>query len=91
MDVSEAAKLSAELGMYKLQLGNAQEEIYKAQDIVCKVEDERDDAVAEATEARDTARRYREEHVVYLAREEGRKTTPLQRVESLVFLASCVQ
>lgn len=69
----EAAKLSAELGLYKLQLENAQQEIFRAQDILRKVEDERDDAAAEATEARDTARKYREDHVVYLAREEGRK------------------
>ena len=75
---AEAAKLGAELGMYKLQLENAQQEIYKAQDILHRVEDERDDAAAEATEARDTARRYREEHVVYLAREEGRKMGYLQ-------------
>ena len=75
---AEAAKLSAELGMYKLQLDNAQQEIYKAQDVLRKVEDERDDAAAEATEARDTARRYREEHMVYLAREEGRKMGYLQ-------------
>jgi uncharacterized protein (DUF3084 family) len=64
--------------MYKLQLENAQQEIYKAQDILRKVEDERDDAAAEATEARDTARKYREEHIVYLAREEGRKMGYLQ-------------
>jgi len=69
----EAAKLSAELGLYNLQLENAQQEIFKAQDILRKVEDERDDAAAEATEARVTARKYREEHIVYLAREEGRK------------------
>jgi len=75
---AEAAKLNAGLGMYKLQLDNAQQEIYKAQDVLRKVEDERDDAAAEATEARDTARRYREEHVVYLAREEGRKMGYLQ-------------
>ena len=70
---AEAAKLNAELGMYRLQLDNAQQEIYKAQDVLRQVEDERDDAAAEATEARDTARRYREEHIVHLAREEGRK------------------
>ena len=75
---AEAAKLSAELGMYKLQLGNAQEEIYRAQHILRKVEDERDDAAAEATEARDTARKYREQHIVNLAREEGRKMGYLQ-------------
>ena len=76
----EAAKLSAELGMYKLQLGNAQQEIFKAQDILHKVEDERDDAAAEATEARSTARKYREEHIVYLAREEGRKMGYLEGI-----------
>jgi len=75
---TEAAKLSAELVLYKLQLDNAQQEIYKAQRIVRKVEDERDDAAAEATEARDVARKYREEHIVYLAREEGRKMGYLQ-------------
>ena len=77
---AEAVKLSAELGMYKLQLNNAQEEIFKAQHILRKVEDERDDAAAEATEARDTARRYREQHLVHLAREEGRKMGYLQGI-----------
>lgn len=77
---AEANKLSAELGMYKLQLNNAQEEIYKAQDVLRKVEDERDDAAAEATEARDMARKYREQHIVHLAREEGRKMGYLQGI-----------
>lgn len=77
---AEAAKQSAELGMYKLQLNNAQQEIYKAQNILRKVEDERDDAAAEATEARDTARKYREQHIVHLAREEGRKMGYLQGI-----------
>jgi hypothetical protein len=77
---AEAAKLNAELGMYKLQLSNAQEEIYKAQNILRKVEDERDDAAAEATEARDMARKYREQHIVHLAREEGRKMGYLQGI-----------
>jgi hypothetical protein len=77
---AEAAKLSAELGMYKLQLDSAQEEIYRAQHILRKVEDERDDAAAEATEARDTARKYREQHIVNLAREEGRKMGYLQGI-----------
>lgn len=77
---AEAVKLGAELGMYKLQLSNAQEEIYKAQNILRRVEDERDDAAAEATEARDTARKYREQHIVHLAREEGRKMGYLQGI-----------
>ena len=77
---AEAARHSAELGLYKIQLNNAQEEIYKAQHVLRKVEDERDDATAEATEARDTARRYREQHIVHLAREEGRKMGYLQGV-----------
>lgn len=77
---SEAAKMSAELGLYKMQLDNAQEEIYKAQDVLRKVEDERDDAAVEAKEARNTARKYREQHVVHLAREEGRKLGYLQGI-----------
>ena len=77
---TEAAKLSAELALYKMQLDNAQQEIYKAQDILHKVEDERDDAAAEASEARESARKYREEHIVHLAREEGRKMGYLQGV-----------
>ena len=77
---AEAATFSAELGMYKLQLANAQQEIDRAQKIVRKVEYERDDAAAEATEARDMARRYREEHIVHLAREEGRKMGYLQGI-----------
>lgn len=77
---AEVSKLTAELGMYKLQLDNAQEEIFKAQKVLRKVEDERDDAAAEATEARDAARKYREQHIVHVAREEGRKMGYLQGI-----------
>lgn len=69
----DAARANEELRMYKLQLDYAQKEIYKAQEILESVENQRHDAEASAAKARNVARKLREESLVDLAREEGRR------------------
>ncbi|KAI0254656.1 hypothetical protein BJV78DRAFT_866847 [Lactifluus subvellereus] len=69
----DAARANEELTLYKLQLGYAQQEIYKAQDILDSLEAQRHDAEASAAKARNIARKLKEETLVDLAREEGRK------------------
>ncbi|KAF8555447.1 hypothetical protein OG21DRAFT_1496293 [Imleria badia] len=69
----ELARLREELKLYKLQLDNAQKEIFRAQDIIDRVESQRNEAEAEAARARTKARKLREEMLVMLAREEGRR------------------
>ena len=70
---AEAAKANEELRMYKLQLENAQREINKAQEILNSVEDQRYEAEASAARARTTARKLKEQRLIDLAREEGRR------------------
>jgi hypothetical protein len=69
----DAARANEELRMYKLQLEYAQKEIYKAQEILESLETQRHDAETNAAKARDVARKLREESIVDLAREEGRR------------------
>jgi hypothetical protein len=69
----EAARVSEELGLYKLQLENAQREIYKAQDLINQIEARRQEAEEAAARARSTARKLKEQNLVMLAREEGRQ------------------
>lgn len=69
----DAARANEELRLYKFQYSNAQQEISRAQDTLKTIEGQRDDAAAAATRARDAARKYRENHLVYVAREEGRR------------------
>jgi hypothetical protein len=69
----DAARANEELRMYKLQLDYAQKEIYKAQEILESLETQRYDAETSAAKARDVARKLREESIVDLAREEGRR------------------
>ncbi|KAI6027181.1 hypothetical protein EDC04DRAFT_168880 [Pisolithus marmoratus] len=69
----EAARLREELKLYKLQLENAQREIFRAQDIINQVSSQRNEAEAEAARARTKARKLQEEKLVMLAREEGRR------------------
>lgn len=69
----EAARANEDLRLYKFQYNNAQQEIFRAQGILKTIEGQRDDAEASAVRARDTARRYREKQLVYVAREEGRR------------------
>ncbi|THH18594.1 hypothetical protein EW146_g2422 [Bondarzewia mesenterica] len=61
-----------ELGMYKVQLSNAQSEIQRAQGLLMDQERLRHEAEASAARARDTARKLQQERLIELAREEGR-------------------
>ncbi|KAF8272462.1 hypothetical protein EI94DRAFT_1718097 [Lactarius quietus] len=69
----DAARAKEELRLYKLQLEYAQQEIFKAQDILDSLEAQRHDAEASAANARSVARKLKEESLVDLAREEGRR------------------
>lgn len=69
----DAARAKEELRLYKIQLDYAQQEIFKAQDILDSLETQRHDAEASAAKARTVARKLKEESLVDLAREEGRR------------------
>ncbi|KAI0043460.1 hypothetical protein FA95DRAFT_1563257 [Auriscalpium vulgare] len=69
----DAARANEELRLYKIQLENAQREIFKAQEILNTMEDQRYEAEASAARARSTARKIKEQRLVELAREEGRR------------------
>ncbi|KAI6042271.1 hypothetical protein EDC04DRAFT_2661963 [Pisolithus marmoratus] len=69
----DAASAKEELRLYKLQLENAQAEIIRAQEIVHTVETQRDEAELVAASARTKARQLRQERLIDLAREEGRR------------------
>jgi hypothetical protein len=69
----DAARANEELRMYKLQLDYAQKEIFRAQEILESLETQRHDAEANAAKARNVARKFREESLVDLAREEGHR------------------
>lgn len=59
--------------MYKLQLENAQKEIFRAQEVLSTVEQQRHEAEEDAARSRSTARALKEEKLVQMAREEGRR------------------
>lgn len=69
----DSARLREELKLYKLQLENAQKEIFRAQDIIDQVAAQRNEAEADAARARTKARKLQEERLVMVAREEGRR------------------
>ena len=69
----DAARANEELRLYKLQLEYAQREIFKAQEILDSLEVQRRDAETSAANARNVARKLREDSLVDLAREEGRR------------------
>jgi hypothetical protein len=62
-----------ELNLYKVQLDNAQREIFRAQEVINQVVKEKQDAEEEAVYARAKARKFKEENLVMIAREEGRR------------------
>ncbi|KAF4563444.1 hypothetical protein EYR40_006824 [Pleurotus pulmonarius] len=69
----EAATAKENVNQYKLRLEQAQNEIFRAQDILKIVDGQRLKAEKMAAKDRSTAHKLREENLVYLAREEGRK------------------
>lgn len=66
------AKVQEELGLYKLQLDVAQNEIFRAQKIVDDVDKARVEAEEQAAKDRTLARQLTSERAVWVAREEGR-------------------
>ena len=68
----DATKANEELRLYKLQYDNAQREIFKAQDVIDQIDADRQEAEAAAARARSTARKFKEQNLVIMAREEGR-------------------
>ncbi|KAI0082542.1 hypothetical protein K474DRAFT_1655341 [Panus rudis PR-1116 ss-1] len=71
--LQEVNRLREELRLYKMQLESARKEMKKAQETVDMLEAQRHDAEEAAARARTTARKLKEEKVVFLAREEGRQ------------------
>ncbi|KZT05606.1 uncharacterized protein LAESUDRAFT_714838 [Laetiporus sulphureus 93-53] len=69
----EANRLQTELTLYKAQLETVQRERATFQDTVRDLEAQRDDAEAAAARSRTKARKFREQQLIMLAREEGRK------------------
>lgn len=69
----EAARVGEELRLYKLQFENAQREIFKAQDLINRIEAQRQEAEEAAARARSTARKLKEQNLVMMARDEGRQ------------------
>jgi hypothetical protein len=69
----DVARANEELRIYKLQLDYAQKEIFRAQEILESLENQRHDAETSAAKARNVARQLREEGLVDLAREEGHR------------------
>src|SRR5882757_9726595 len=61
----DATRANEELRLYKLQYENAQREIFKAQELIDQVEAERQDAEAAAARARSTARKLKEQNLIF--------------------------
>ncbi|KZP06591.1 hypothetical protein FIBSPDRAFT_966297 [Athelia psychrophila] len=70
----DSARLREELSLYKLQLDNAQREIFRAQETIQTVAREKQEAESDAARSRSQARALMEEKAVMLAREEGRRS-----------------
>lgn len=69
----DLARLREELKLYKLQLENAQKEIFRAQDIINQVSAQKCEAEADAARARTKARKLQEEKMMMIAHEDGRR------------------
>ncbi|KAI0261769.1 hypothetical protein BC834DRAFT_428415 [Gloeopeniophorella convolvens] len=70
---ADAAAARAELAMYKMQLEQAQREIFRAQELLDGLEARRHDAEEEAARSRSVARKLQEERAVEAAREQGKQ------------------
>lgn len=70
---ADAATARTELAMYKIQLDQAQREIFRAQEMLTGLEARRHDAEEDAARARSVARKLQEERAVEAAREEGKQ------------------
>lgn len=70
---TDATAARTELAMYKLQLDQAQREIFRAQEMLTGLEERRHDAEEDAARARSVARKLQEERAIDAAREEGKQ------------------
>lgn len=70
---ADASAARTELAMYKLQLDQAQREVFRAQDMLTGLEARRHDAEEDAARARSVARKLQEERAIDAAREEGKE------------------
>jgi multidrug resistance efflux pump len=59
--------------LYKIQLEKAQQEIFRAQDVLSVIDRRRYEAEKESAEYRGTIRKLKEAHMIEQAREEGRR------------------
>jgi hypothetical protein len=69
----DTTRAQEELKLYKIQLQAAAREIEHAQSVLDAVEKDRVRAEEDAANSRDVARRIKEEHLIEMAREEGRR------------------
>lgn len=70
---ADVAAARSELALYKLQLEQAQREIFRAQEMLDGLETRRHDAEEDAARARTVARKLQEERAIEAAREEGKE------------------
>ncbi|KAH9162593.1 hypothetical protein EDB89DRAFT_632980 [Lactarius sanguifluus] len=70
---ADAASARTELAMYKLQLDQAQREIFRAQEMLTGLEARRHDAEEDAARSRSVARKLQEERAIEAAKEEGKQ------------------
>ncbi|KAI0294272.1 hypothetical protein B0F90DRAFT_1757859 [Multifurca ochricompacta] len=70
---ADAAAARAEVSLYKMQLEQAQREIFRAQEMLDGLEARRHDAEEDAARARSVARKMQEERAIEAAREEGKQ------------------
>ncbi|KAL4262108.1 hypothetical protein AB1N83_005651 [Pleurotus pulmonarius] len=74
-DAQEAAsRAQSNANAYKFQLEEAAKEIQRANESMRLLQQQREEAERQAAEAREVARQIREEHLILMAREEGRRS-----------------
>ncbi|KAF7426185.1 hypothetical protein PC9H_008552 [Pleurotus ostreatus] len=69
-----ASRAQSNANAYKFQLEEAAKEIQRANESMRLLQQQREEAERQAAEARDVARQIREEHLILMAREEGRRS-----------------
>jgi hypothetical protein len=70
---ADAAAARSELALYKLQLEQAQREIFRAQEMLDGLESRRHDAEQDAARARTVTRKLQEDRAIETAREQGKE------------------
>lgn len=69
----EASRANEELQLYKLELERARRELHKAKELLDTVETQRIEAEESAARARSNARKWKEQRLIEIAKEEGRR------------------